>query len=279
MPITRYFSDENFARFKTDFQFIVRTITSYKAELELCLRENYFNLYFRGNSIAKVLFKRDRRYEVHIHEKFYPTSLSKDSRFSPPKSIDTYCCLDVSVELLHPLFQKKYLAEMFSNIKQENHSEELTLEQMIITDNIENEKVIIIDRQITDIVLKKRIDLLALRQHHGNTYQFVIIEVKMGNNPELKDSVARQLNGYVTHVEKYFPDYKMCYEKHYKQKKELELIKKPDWNEIEIIPDVQGIVIVGGYSQIAQERIDELTKNYPKLWVKRFAYDLDFLCN
>ena len=39
------------------------------------------------------------------------------------------------MNLLHPLFQKKYLNEILSNIKEENYSEELAFEQILITDN------------------------------------------------------------------------------------------------------------------------------------------------
>ena len=62
--IVRYFSDTNFKRLLTDFQFLVRIIKSYKGELEMSFRNNYFNLYFRGNNATRVSFKKNGEYKV-----------------------------------------------------------------------------------------------------------------------------------------------------------------------------------------------------------------------
>jgi len=61
------------------------------------------------------------------------------------------------------LFQKKYLDKLFSNIKEVNYSEEITFEQMLITDNSDRSDLIIIDRQVTEtgMVSKK-----ALGNYH-----------------------------------------------------------------------------------------------------------------
>jgi hypothetical protein len=272
--ISRYFSDENFKRLRVDFQFLINIVKSFKGELEFSLRENYFNLYFRGNNAAKVTFKPDSKYGVDIHEKFYPSSLKTDDRFSDTSS-GNYRVIETTSELLHPLLQKSRLNEIYSKIKRENYSEELTFEQILITDNLDREELILIDRQVTDTQLnRKRMDLLALKQTQESQYQFLILEVKMGNNPELKDKVAHQLSTYVDHIDKNFLAYKSCYEKHYSQKKIMGIIEKPDWDAIEIVPIVQGMIIVGGYSGIAKEQIDTLNTNYPKLKVQSFEYKI-----
>ena len=67
--------------------------------------------------------------------------------------------------------------------------------------------------------------MLALKQSQGNQYQFLVLEVKMGNNPELKDKVAEQIKSYVTHITKHFQGNKTCYEKNYSQIKFVGYLK------------------------------------------------------
>ena len=101
---------------------------------------------------------------------------------------------------------------------------------------------------------------------HLNT--FSVLEVKMGNNPELRGSVAKQIDQYVAHITEHFNEYKSCYERQYQQKKALGIIEKPDWESIEIIPGVKGMIIVGGYSGIAHEQIHKLESSHHNLTKK-----------
>jgi hypothetical protein len=273
--IVRYFSEENLARLQNDFKFLVKIVKSFKGELEFSIRDNYFNLYFRGNSAAKVSFEQDGKYKISMHEKFYPHSLEGDDRFSATLS-GSYRLIETTAELLHPLLQKSYLDEVYLKIKKENYSEELNFEQMLITDNSSRNDLILIDRQVTDSALQgRRIDLLALRQVKGNKYQFLVLEVKMGNNAELKNKVANQLSTYADHIRDNFSEYKACYEKQYYQKKIMGLIEIPHWEAIEIVEDVQGMILVGGYSGIAAEQIETLKTNYPTLKIQSFIYKID----
>lgn len=111
MPIKRYSKEPYLEKSKKDFALLFKALKGYKGELDLAFRNNYFNLYYRGNSVAKIDFKKDGDYKITIHERFYPD------------------------------------------------------EQMLITDNLEGEEIILIDRQITDSNLnRRRIDLLGLKQ-------------------------------------------------------------------------------------------------------------------
>ena len=271
--ISRYLAEENLDRWHSDFQFLVTIFESYQGELEIFLRDNYFNLYFRGNNAAKVTFKQDNKYRIEIHEKFFPSKLEYDKRFSTTRS-GSYRAIETTSEFLHPLLQKSRLDEIYSRIKRENFSEELIFEQMLITDNLNREDLILIDRQVTDTKLRRRMDLLALKQTQKKKYQFLILEVKMGNNPELKDKVARQVSTYVNHIEENFSAYKSCYERNYLQKKAMGLIAKPDWETVEIVPSVQGLIVVGGYSVIAEKQIKNLESRYPELKVKLFKHEI-----
>ena len=267
MPIKRYFSDECFQRIENDFGFLSGILKGFYGEIELSFRENYFNLYYRGNSVAKVKLKKDGHYDITIHKKFCSKSIEDDRRFSaiPAKE---YKIFNVQSNLLRSFFQKRNLDGILANIKDENYSEELAFEQILITDNFDRKDIIVIDRQITDAKLdRKRMDILALKQVQENNYSFLVLEVKMGNNPELKANVAEQISSYMRHVQDNFPEYKYCYEKQYEQKKRLGLISTPQWQQIIIVPEVGGLVVVGVYSGVAREQISELKKAYPNLKV------------
>ena len=282
MIINRFFNQTNFKRMEDDFIFLFEIIKDedFRGELDLALRENYFNLYCQGNSLAKVEFTDDdtHPYKIKIHTKFfYNTGADQDQRFfKTKKRKGDYFEIVLDNKLLHPFFQKKYINQFISNIRKVNNGEEITLEQAIITDNLEREEIIIIDRQIEDKGFKKRMDLLALHQvkKDKNEYSFCVIEVKLGNNPELKNKVVSQLDDYVSHIEKYFNDYKCCYEKQYEQKKELNLIFGPKYKSIKIVRPVRGLIAVVGYSELAKGQIKQLKSNHPGLKVKRFSYSL-----
>ena len=167
------------------------------------------------------------------------------------------------------------MTKFASRIKLVNNGEEIGFEQALITDNINNENFIIIDRQITDSDLKgKRLDLLALKYLEGNKFQFVVVEVKLGNNPELKEEVAKQLDVYINHINNHFKEYKSCYEQNYAQKRILDLIKKPIFPNIEIVLPVKGLVVVGGYSGLANKQLTILKQNHPGLDITHFEYVL-----
>ena len=55
MIIKRYFSQKNLDRVKDDFKFLLKIIKNkdYRGELDLALRENNFNLYYKGYRLAR----------------------------------------------------------------------------------------------------------------------------------------------------------------------------------------------------------------------------------
>jgi len=261
---------------RNDFDFLVKMSKDkdFIGELDIALRDNYFNLYYKGNSLAKVTFCKGDSYIISINKKFFKnTGAAKDTRFHAEPN-NGYFEIILNKKYLHPFFQKKYINQFISNIRKVNNGEEITLEQAIISDNLEREELVIIDRQIADNTWKKRMDLLALVHVNGNEYSFRVIEVKLGNNPELESIVAKQLNDYISHIDKNFNDYKVCYEKQYEQKKGLNLFSAPKYDSIKIVQPVTGLIAVAGYSRIATAQIAQLKKNNPKLKVKSFSYKL-----
>lgn len=272
--IKRYFSEAVFESIKADFGFLIEKIIQSGFEYDLQIRDDSFNLYYKGNSLAMVAPKPSRgTYAVRIHTKFFSnTSAEKDCRFHPQKK-DSYIYLNITNGLLHPLFQSKYISEFSSNIKKVGFQEETTFEQMLMTDNIGRSDLIIIDRQVVDTVDRTKMDMLALVKKQNNDYQFCIIEVKLGNNQELKGKVFQQLADYVDKVKKYFDDYKECYEKNLKQKQELGLIDKK--LKVDIVKGVSGVVVVVGYSGIARSSIRRLKEKAPNIKVLQLKNTID----
>ena len=60
MTIKRYFSDDNLKRIKKDFDFLVEIICKSSGEFDFAIRDNYFNIYYKGNSLAKVEPKENK---------------------------------------------------------------------------------------------------------------------------------------------------------------------------------------------------------------------------
>ncbi|GMT42709.1 MAG: hypothetical protein IEMM0002_1120 [bacterium] len=265
--IKRYLNDKNYERFKKDFTFLFNMVEKWKGELDLRLRNNYFNLYFRGSSLAKVAFNTCD-YEITIHKKFLKDTknnqdiFKQDKRFYKPEPEESkdHKIFKLNNKMLHPFLQSKNLKKLCSNIKRVNYGEKIVFEHVLITDNLNREDLIIIDRQVTESGLKrKRLDLLALKRKKGNNYCFLVIEVKLGSNTELRGDVGEQLNGYKKHIGKHIKDWKRCYENNYHQMKGVGLIKTPRYESIIIGNNVEGLIVVGGYSGLAHESIVECT--------------------
>ncbi len=275
MTIARWLNDDCMNRMTKDLRFLLKMIRASDGELELALRGKYFNLYYRGNSLAKVVFLASGRYRVEISSEFCRDSLAcTDPRFSAlaSESVGNKTVLVLPPDLLHPFFQGKHLRDFRSRIKKRSYSEEITYEQMVITDNIGRDDLLIIDRQVTDSVCPGRMDVLALRQVNGEQYRFLILEVKLGNNPELKGEVAEQLERYVSHINAHFDSYRDCYERVYFQKKQLGLIDSPSHRAIEIVKDVEARVVVIGYSGMARSATNHLVSAHPSVEVQQFSY-------
>lgn len=279
MPIIkRYLSDEFLDAFIRDFSKLIKMVKDLQGELDLAIRENYLNVYFKGNSISNISLREPGCYTVKIHKKFFEgTSADNPDYFEEKKmSGDNVIVTLSSQKNVRQFLQKKHLEQFSRRVKKVNYSEELEFEQELITDNRERGDLIIIDRQVTDNQSIGKLDLLALEQIEAdsNKYRFLVIEVKLGNNPELKKDVAQQLDTYVAHIKKHIGDYQDCYQRQYLQKKRLGLFDESFFDEISISDEVRGLVVVGGYTGIAAQSIKELKEHSPNIEVKLFKNKL-----
>ena len=282
MVIERYLkvrsqNPEMWKQTKEDLKPLVGLINRSGGEYSLQLRENYLNIYYRGNSLAKVIPDRKGTYTARIHKEFLQldepdkilrklkqySSINETSQNAKDKR--KYVIFRIQQGKLYHFFQSNHLKALSSNIRERGYGEEITFEQVLITDNPPSEKFIIIDRQVADHKNKAQIDLLALKRASvDKPFHFVVIEVKLGRNPELREKVGKQLNAYIERIRKYMKAYVECYKENYQQKKELGLFDPfgpclP--NEVEIDEDektVEGLIVVGGYSGLADKALRNL---------------------
>lgn len=283
MAIRRFLSEKNLERLMKERGFLIKNIINSEGELQLCLRDNYFNVYYRGNSLAKVIFEPENKYKVEINSKFVPQVIIDDPEFSNNYRIatdedkETSYIFNIEQDKLKKLLRKDYIEAMKLKIAKVDYKQELEFQHSIMVDNILNEKYLLIDIQITDKYFnRKRVDLIALKNIGENKYRIVVIEVKLGNNGELKEAVYTQLKRYTEHVNKYFDCYKETYEKQYYQLKQLGLLYSHKYETITIDNQVEELILVGRYIVKAKEQIAELIANHPDIKdkVKLLTYRL-----
>jgi hypothetical protein len=251
-------------------------VKSYHGELELAFRKGRLSVYYRGNSLATIVFRRAEMYRIEIHERFLAgLDPQTQAKFSVSRG---YGRVEADAHDAHQVLQRPNIDKLMKAIRDINHSEELTFEQILITDNPPTPGFLLIDRQVRDTHMKKRLDLLGLRRLESGRYGFVVIEVKLGKNAELSEAAATQLQEYVDHIRKpeHAEAYARCYEKTYEQKRQLRLIDGDDMPAtIEIDGShVEGLVVVGGYTLQAREQTDRLHAAHPDLKVHIFRNGL-----
>ncbi len=83
MPtIQRYLSEKNLKRFETDFKILVKIVNNSNGELDIAIRVNYLNIYYKGNSLAKISFKEPDKYKLEIHNKFFVGTTADTPKFN-----------------------------------------------------------------------------------------------------------------------------------------------------------------------------------------------------
>jgi len=273
--IERYLDEPNVERLARDFKFLLKAVAGSYGELELAFRKGRLSVYYRGNSLAVIVFRPADKYRIDIDERFLD-GLDPETRAEFTLT-GSYRQVTVDARTAHRILQCRNVGRLMKAIRDVNHSEELTFEQILIADNPPSREFLLIDRQVTDHHMPRRLDLLGLRRLESGRYGFVVIEVKLGKNRELSEAVAEQLEHYVRHIRDEAAEaYARCYEKTYAQKRRLGLIVgagMPD--EIEIGGgEVEGLVVVGGYSQEAMAQAARLTASHPEVRVHIFQNSL-----
>lgn len=290
MPvITRYLSDKNCERARDELAFLIKYLDHprFRGELAIEFRgPSELGVYDRGFRLAQVRFSRDGGYQVSTNLRFIEDSpLQGSPRF--PAVIDTEknsATFSATPDSIHALLQMSHMVAMRSRIKGIRYKEEIGVAHVIATDT-RGTDVVVIDREVGDSGPQhrgERLDLLALQRVEAKEYRFLAVEVKLGNNPELdtahqekagERSAVQQVEGYAEQIEQHFDDYAACYLKNVQQKLALGLLN--NWDEAPtIVRDTRAMLVVVGYSGIAQPHLEVIAKDHPALWVKTFDYGL-----
>ncbi|MBF0504842.1 MAG: hypothetical protein HQL14_07040 [Candidatus Omnitrophica bacterium] len=272
--ISRYLSQETYEAVRRDFGFLIEKIKQSGFEYGLQIRDDYLNLYYKGNSLGKISYRRSNNlYKIRIHRKFVEGMGVMVKRFRNVQEKEYYL-FTIERGQLHPFFSTRNLLLMGQKVKDVQFQEEIVFEQMLLTDNANRDDLIIIDRQVVDRNSSTKMDLLAIKRNNSGKYQFCVLEVKLGNNLELKGEVFTQLGGYIERIKNNFQQYKECYEINVFQKQGLGLL--PEGLKIDIVEGVLGVVVVGGYSGLAEQSIRELKAQHPDIRVLHIKNEIDF---
>lgn len=271
--ISRYLSIETYEAVDRNFKFLIKKIRQSGYEYSLQIRDDYLNLYYKGNSLGKISYRKSKDlYEVRIHRKFAEGIRSAVNRFKNSPEKEYFLFILAGKQLRH-FFSSRNLLLMGQKVKEVQFQEEIVFEQMLLTDNADRDDLIIIDRQVVDRNSSTKMDLLAIKRNDTGNYQFCVLEVKLGNNTELKEKVFNQLNGYVERITNNFDAYKECYEKNIAQKQGLGLLRKG--LKVDIAKGVLGAVVVGGYSGLAKRSIAGLKARHPGINVLHIRNEID----
>jgi hypothetical protein len=286
--INRHLSKASFERAKHDLRFLVSYVRNSHGELAIEFRgPSELSVYDRGFRLAQVRFGRDGDYRVRTHKKFIKSTPLEDSEEFPtvPDSAKDYATFAVPAKSIHRLLQANHVARMRTRIKDIRHKEEVGIAHFIAADTMQGREVVVIDREVGDSDVDhrgERLDLLALQRRDDGQYRFLAIEVKLGNNPELdtvtqtrrgERSAVGQVEGYRDQIEKCFEAYRDCYRTSVAQKIGLGLLD--NWAEPpEIVRDTKALLVVAGYTGMAQRHLDVIARDHPGLWVKTIRYGL-----
>jgi len=259
-----------------NFEDLIKIVNNSHGKYDFQLREDYSNVYHRGSSLAKVGRLKSGEYSVEIHHKYLQSAVldemnrcSEGGPHGEGAGGQDYLRFRVQPVHLAQFFQLAHLDDMACKIRQWGKKGEVVYEQNLMADNPPNETLILIDRQITDHSDFGKMDILALaRDSVDEPFHFLVIEVKLGNNPELRNDVDEQLTRYVNHVAIYIEDYGENYQENYRQKKIMGLFGVAMPDEIRIDHRVRGMVVVGGYPDQAKNATDKLRPRYPDLVVQ-----------
>jgi hypothetical protein len=185
-------------------------------DLDLHIRDNYLNVYYKGNSLLKLSESNEYRYIADIHPKFLGGMSIPD--LTDQGSTDE--------------FIKKIPAIKDNIIHFGKSSLEIEYEQLIIRANNNemrnNTEYFIVDRQYT--LGRDRIDLMGMfwpraKRRQGQIVSPCVIEVKFALNTDISE-VHNQLNRYYQLVKENASEIAEDLELSFRQRLELGLYEQ-----------------------------------------------------
>jgi hypothetical protein len=185
-------------------------------DLDLHIRDNYLNVYYKGNSLLRLVESNENRYIVDLHLKF----------------LEGITVSDLTDHGSTDQFIQKIPAIKENIIHHGKSSLEIEYEQLIIRANNNemrnNTEYFIVDRQYA--LGRDRIDLMGIfwPREKRRKYQTVspcVIEVKFALNTDISE-VHNQLHRYYSLVKKNAEVIAKDLEKSFRQRLDLELYEQ-----------------------------------------------------
>ena len=212
------------------------------AELDVRLRDDYLNVYFRGRSLARIVGRGGRPARLKIHHKYLEDD--QIGGLAGRRSGD-YCAFDVDAD-----FAEGYVANLNKIIQRAgcHVGLEESVEAQLLQRNDRTAAVCCFDRQIQVPGTRRTLDLMGLATDEGPA--LVAIEVKRYPDRRIQD-VPCQLHEYLDifdpRREGLRADVARSYRTVCEQLRSLGL-SAPDPSQITEGMPVCGLVIVSNYN-------------------------------
>ena len=212
------------------------------AGLDVRLRDDYLNLYFRGRSLAKIIGRGPRPAKLVIHHKYVVDDRIGDHT---ARRSGVYCAFD-----LDAAFAQAYAAHLDAMIERARSyvGGEENVEVQLLEHNDSTAVVCLFDRQIQVPGIRRKLDLMGFLA--GRVPALVAIEVKRYPDTRIQH-VPQQLHEY---LEIFDPaqdglraDIAQSYREVCEQLHTLGL-SAPDPTQIKEGMPVKGLVIVSDYN-------------------------------
>lgn len=209
-------------------------------DIDIQIRNNYINLYYRGASLLKFEWRNRANYIIEISEAYFRPVEPRGMVVSPKRSTDregkdqprVYAYDNQSILRLRQNFQT-VVSQLKQNIDYLGRGRENSFEQLFIENNLNqknNPEFIILDRQIVAGGLR-RLDLVALSKIENNDeHRLNLIELKYGEDPRIQDVHDEQLDQYYKIFLNDYEHIALEYEEIIRQKKAINRWPYPKQN-------------------------------------------------
>jgi len=292
--IRRHLNEEEWTHHR-DLSFLADMARKSHGDLWFAIREHRVSLYHQGKLVCTVNFvprtgraasTYPRPYNVGFGRRFTEPTKPK-SGWAPLGEWDladqiddlagckgrrsgSYSYYNLDAAGLKRVITPAVVKRLCAAIRAINYGGEITFEQLLVAQNPPRPDFLVIDRQIADShpkFARQRMDVLALRRVAGDEFSFVVIELKLGNNPAAWGEVVGQTKRYVDHIEHdVAEEYCATYAKMYEQLAQFGLIGSEMPRTITIRPDrPEGVVVIGYADKALEEHVKTLREDNPDI--------------
>jgi len=119
------------------------------------------SVYYRGNSLAVIVFGPADKYRIEIHKRFLDGLDPETSGVHVHRQLRP---ANGGRSRAHRILQRRKVGRLMKAIRDVSHSEELTFGRSSSRTTLRPRGFLLIDREVTDHHMHRRLDLLGLRR-------------------------------------------------------------------------------------------------------------------